>query len=176
MKQRLFVDHIRVFARAGDGGNGVVHFRREKFVPRGGPDGGDGGKGGDVILEVKENTDNLTPFLYKSRLLAQSGELNAGGVRVSPIEVETALNAHPQITECAAAEVRVKADTTLIAAFYVADTELDRQDLDHFASQRLARYKAPRIYHRIDALPKGANGKILRKQLRDSYEDTHGQA
>ena len=56
----------------------MVHFRREKFVPRGGPDGGDGGKGGDVILEVAENTDNLTPFLYKSRLLAQSGEHGAG--------------------------------------------------------------------------------------------------
>ncbi len=102
--------------------------------------------------------------------------MNAGGVRVSPIEVETALNAHPQITECAAAEVRVKADTTLIAAFYVSNEDLDPQDLDHFASNRLARYKAPRIYHRIDALPKGANGKILRRQLRDTYEDTHGQA
>jgi len=69
----VFVDHIRIFARAGDGGNGVPHFRREKFEPRGGPDGGDGGRGGDVVLEVHENTDNLRDFFYKSRLLATSG-------------------------------------------------------------------------------------------------------
>ena len=101
--------------------------------------------------------------------------MNAGGVRVSPIEVETVLNAHPRIAECAAAEVRVKADTTLIAAFYVADADLDPAELDRFASQRLARYKAPRIYTRIDALPKGANGKILRRKLRETHEAEHGQ-
>ncbi|MDJ0827049.1 MAG: class I adenylate-forming enzyme family protein [Rhodobacter sp.] len=101
--------------------------------------------------------------------------INAGGIRVSPIEVETALNAHPEIHECAAAEVAVKADTTVIAAFYVADSDLDPQALDRFAAQSLARYKNPRIYHRIDALPKGANGKILRRVLRETYEETHGQ-
>ncbi|MBN77433.1 MAG: GTPase ObgE, partial [Verrucomicrobiaceae bacterium] len=46
MKKRQFVDHVRVLARAGDGGNGIVHFRREKYIPKGGPDGGDGGDGG----------------------------------------------------------------------------------------------------------------------------------
>lgn len=101
--------------------------------------------------------------------------MNAGGVRVSPIEVETALNAHAGIAECAAVEVTVKADTTVIAAFYVADTDLDPQDLDRFASARLARYKMPRIYHRTEALPKGANGKLLRRVLRETYEATHGQ-
>ena len=102
--------------------------------------------------------------------------MNAGGVRVSPIEVETALNAHPQIAECAAAEITVKADTTVIAAFYVADAGLDPADLDQFASRTLARYKMPRIYKRIAALPKGANGKILRRQLRETYEADHDQA
>lgn len=101
--------------------------------------------------------------------------MNAGGVRVSPIEVEAALNAHPDIAECAAVEVAVKADTTVIAAFYVADTDLNPHDLDHFASGRLARYKMPRIYHRTDALPKGANGKLLRRVLRETYEASHGQ-
>ncbi|MDJ0630360.1 MAG: class I adenylate-forming enzyme family protein [Rhodobacter sp.] len=101
--------------------------------------------------------------------------MNAGGVRVSPIEVEIALTAHPDIEECAAAEVTVKADTTVIAAFYVAETDLDPHELDHFAATRLARYKAPRIYRRVPALPKGANGKLLRRKLRDSYEATHGQ-
>ena len=55
----MFVDRIKIFAKAGDGGRGAVSFRREKFVPRGGPDGGDGGKGGDVILRADEHTDNL---------------------------------------------------------------------------------------------------------------------
>lgn len=67
----MFVDRIRIFARAGNGGNGVVSFRREKFVPRGGPDGGDGGRGGDVILEVDPHTDNLRSFFYDPKLLAE---------------------------------------------------------------------------------------------------------
>ena len=102
--------------------------------------------------------------------------MNAGGVRVSPIEVETALNAHPQITECAAAEVRIKADTTVIAAFYVADADLDPADLDQYAARSLARYKMPRLYKRVNALPKGANGKMLRKALRETYEADHDKA
>ena len=73
MKPRAFVDHIKVYARAGKGGNGSAHFRRGKFAPKGGPDGGDGGKGGDVILEVAENTDNLTAFLFNSKLIAEDG-------------------------------------------------------------------------------------------------------
>ncbi|MCP4848172.1 MAG: GTPase ObgE [Verrucomicrobiaceae bacterium] len=78
LKKRQFVDHIRVFARAGDGGNGVVHFRREKYVPKGGPDGGDGGDGGDVILKAAMDTDNLTDLFYRSRLIAPHGEHGAG--------------------------------------------------------------------------------------------------
>ena len=69
----MFVDHIRVFAKAGDGGNGVVSFRREKFVPRGGPDGGDGGDGGIVILKVDQHTDNLRSFAYDPKLFAGHG-------------------------------------------------------------------------------------------------------
>ncbi len=101
--------------------------------------------------------------------------MNAGGYRVSPIEVETALNAYPQIAECAAAEVTVKADTTVIALFYVATQPLDAGDLDRFAARSLARYKMPRIYHPVDVLPKGANGKLLRRRLRETYEADHGQ-
>ena len=78
LKKRQFVDHIRVFARAGDGGNGVVHFRREKYVPKGGPDGGDGGNGGDVVLEAATDTDNLTHLFFQSRLTAEDGG-NGGG-------------------------------------------------------------------------------------------------
>jgi GTP-binding protein len=78
LKKRQFVDHIRIYARAGDGGNGVVHFRREKYVPKGGPDGGDGGGGGDVVLEAATDTDNLTHLFFKSRLIAENGG-NGGG-------------------------------------------------------------------------------------------------
>ena len=78
LKKRQFVDHIRVYAAAGDGGNGVVHFRREKYVPKGGPDGGDGGDGGDVILVAATDTDNLTHLFFKSRLIAENGDHGGG--------------------------------------------------------------------------------------------------
>ena len=78
MKEALFVDHIKIYARAGRGGNGSAHFRRAKYVPKGGPDGGDGGNGGDVILEVAENTDYLRQFFYNPNLLAEDGQ---GGSR-----------------------------------------------------------------------------------------------
>ena len=100
--------------------------------------------------------------------------MNAGGVRVSPIEVETALNSHPAILESAAAEVTVKADTTVIAAFYVARGPVEIGELERFAAERLARYKCPRLYARVEALPKGPNGKLLRRRLREGYEKTKG--
>ena len=70
----MFVDHIQIHAKAGHGGRGTVSFRREKFVPRGGPDGGDGGRGGNVILRPDANVDNLVEFHYQSNLKAKSGE------------------------------------------------------------------------------------------------------
>ncbi|HEV8184790.1 MAG TPA: GTPase ObgE [Chthoniobacterales bacterium] len=69
----MFVDRIKVFAHAGDGGRGCVSFRREKFVPRGGPDGGDGGKGGDIILRADVHTDNLANLFYEPIIKAKSG-------------------------------------------------------------------------------------------------------
>jgi len=96
--------------------------------------------------------------------------MNAGGVRVSPIEVERALAEHPKIAEVAAAEVAVKADTTVIAAFYVAEADLDADALAAFAADRLARYKCPRIFRRVAALPRGANGKLQRRALRQDFE------
>jgi GTPase len=74
----MFVDRIKVHAKAGDGGNGCVSFRREKFVPKGGPDGGDGGKGGDIILETDIHTDNLVDFYYRPLLRAKSGQGGMG--------------------------------------------------------------------------------------------------
>ncbi|MFL6569944.1 MAG: GTPase ObgE [Chthoniobacterales bacterium] len=69
----MFVDRIRVFAQAGSGGRGCVSFRREKFVPKGGPDGGDGGKGGNIILRADVHTDNLANLFYEPIIKSKSG-------------------------------------------------------------------------------------------------------
>jgi GTP-binding protein len=69
----MFVDRIKVFAQAGNGGRGCVSFRREKFVPKGGPDGGDGGRGGDAILRADSHVDNLTNLFYEPIIKAKSG-------------------------------------------------------------------------------------------------------
>ena len=74
----MFVDHIQIHAQAGNGGRGCVSFRREKFVPRGGPDGGDGGRGGSIVLRPDPNVDNLVQFHFQSNLRAKTGE-NGGG-------------------------------------------------------------------------------------------------
>ncbi len=74
----MFVDRIKVVAKAGDGGRGCVSFRREKFVPRGGPDGGDGGQGGDVILRADEHTDNLASLFYEPLIRAKNGTHGMG--------------------------------------------------------------------------------------------------
>ena len=69
----MFVDRIKVFAQAGSGGRGSVSFRREKFVPKGGPDGGDGGRGGEVILRADRHVDNLSDLFYEPIIKAKNG-------------------------------------------------------------------------------------------------------
>jgi GTP-binding protein len=78
----MFVDHIQIHATAGKGGRGAVSFRREKFVPRGGPDGGDGGRGGSIVLRPDPNVDNLVQFHFQSNLRAKNGE-NGGSKNCS---------------------------------------------------------------------------------------------
>jgi GTPase len=73
-----FIDEARVYVHAGKGGDGAVAFLREKFRPFGGPAGGDGGRGGDVILEVDEGLSTLLDFKYKPRLIARDGEPGRG--------------------------------------------------------------------------------------------------
>jgi acyl-coenzyme A synthetase/AMP-(fatty) acid ligase len=102
--------------------------------------------------------------------------MTAGGYRVSPIEVETALAAHPGIEEAAAVDLRVRADTSVIAAFYTGPAPLPEAELAAFASRRLARYKCPRLFIHRAALPRGANNKLLRRELRQEWETDHGQA
>lgn len=69
----MFIDQVEIYVRSGKGGDGSMHFRREKFVPRGGPDGGDGGKGGDVIFEVLPTLNTLSAFRHNARFLAETG-------------------------------------------------------------------------------------------------------
>ncbi len=70
----MFVDNIKIYVKAGDGGNGAVSFHREKYVSAGGPDGGDGGKGGSVIFRVDEGANTLLAFRYKRKFVAENGE------------------------------------------------------------------------------------------------------
>ncbi|MDI3518668.1 MAG: GTPase [Caldanaerobacter sp.] len=70
----VFIDTARIYIKAGDGGNGFISFRREKYVPYGGPDGGDGGKGGDVIFIADPNLSTLLDFKYKRKYIAENGE------------------------------------------------------------------------------------------------------
>ena len=70
----MFVDKAKIFVKAGNGGNGSVSFRREKYVPAGGPDGGDGGRGGSIIIEADGALRTLMDFKYKTKYSAPSGE------------------------------------------------------------------------------------------------------
>mgnify|MGYP005750853349 FL=1 len=70
----MFVDQVKIYVKGGDGGNGMVAFRREKYVPKGGPAGGDGGKGADVVLQVEEGLRTLMDFRYKRHFKANRGE------------------------------------------------------------------------------------------------------
>src|SRR5207247_10278536 len=70
----MFYDHTKIFVKAGDGGNGSRHFRREKFAPLGGPDGCDGGRGGSVYLEATTNLNTLIDYRYRHQFKAGAGE------------------------------------------------------------------------------------------------------
>ena len=74
----MFVDKARISVRAGDGGNGAVSFRREKYVAAGGPDGGDGGRGGNVVFQVDEHLSTLLDFQYRKRYTAENGQAGGG--------------------------------------------------------------------------------------------------
>ena len=71
--ERMFIDRAKIMIKAGNGGNGMSSFRREKYVPQGGPAGGDGGRGGHVIFRADENINTLIDFRQKRKFVAQNG-------------------------------------------------------------------------------------------------------
>ncbi len=75
----MFIDKIKIYVKAGDGGNGCVSFRREKYVAKGGPDGGDGGRGGNIVFRIDEGSNTLLAFRYKRKFIASPGGDGAGG-------------------------------------------------------------------------------------------------
>lgn len=74
----MFVDTAKIFLKAGDGGNGAVSFHREKYVAAGGPDGGDGGRGGNIVFVADRNLNTLMDFRYKRKFIAQNGQNGRG--------------------------------------------------------------------------------------------------
>lgn len=96
--------------------------------------------------------------------------MNAGGFRVSPLEVERALSDHPDILEIACTEVTVRDGVSVIAAFYTAQHPIEDSALTAYAAERLARYKQPRLYQHMESLPRGANGKLSRRALGAQFE------
>jgi GTP-binding protein len=90
-----FLDQAKVYVRSGDGGPGSVSFRREKFIEFGGPDGGDGGKGGDVVVECVANLNTLIDFRYQQHFKAKNGEHGMGNNRHGRDGADVVLNVPP---------------------------------------------------------------------------------
>ena len=74
----MFIDYVKIYIKAGDGGNGCVSFRREKYVAKGGPDGGDGGRGGNIVFVADQGKDTLLDFRYRRKYVAENGADGAG--------------------------------------------------------------------------------------------------
>src|SRR5436189_4057309 len=88
----MFVDRVVIFVKGGDGGRGICSFRREKYVPRGGPDGGDGGDGGSVIVRAVAGADSLAPIVHQKHWRAQGGgpggTANCSGRKAEDLVIE----------------------------------------------------------------------------------------
>ncbi len=93
----MFVDNVKIYVKAGDGGNGAVSFRREKYVSHGGPDGGDGGHGGNIVFRVDQGSNTLLAFKYKHKFIAQNGQ-NGKGAKFHGATAEDLIILVPQGT------------------------------------------------------------------------------
>jgi GTP-binding protein len=150
----MFVDHIKVQAFAGRGGHGCVSFRREAFVPKGGPDGGDGGRGASIILRADVHVDNLTMFFYEPLLKAQHGQQGMGKQcsgksaedRVYNVPVGTLvyrMPAPPPVGELEAS-VRYGTDSTFVdLERSPEDEEKEVQDIENLELELVVDLKEP---------------------------------
>ena len=116
-----FLDEAHISVRAGSGGDGVSHFRREKYVPRGGPDGGDGGRGGDVILRARSNLHALTAFRHKRHFNASDGRPGEGQRRHGSdgagliVDVPCGTVAYDVLTGAVIADLVTEDETAMLA-------------------------------------------------------------
>ncbi|CUH97461.1 GTPase obg [Propionispora sp. 2/2-37] len=117
----MFIDRAKITLKAGDGGNGMSSFRREKFVPKGGPSGGDGGRGGDVIFVVDSNVNTLIDFRYKRKFVAENGvhgqTKNMHGRNAEPllIKVPPGTLVKDELTEEIIADLTIEGQQAVIA-------------------------------------------------------------
>ena len=130
----LFVDVVNITVKAGDGGNGCVSFHREKFVQAGGPDGGDGGRGGDVIFSATERMHTLMDFRYHRKFMAGNGEDGSGRRRSGKSGANVVIEVPPGTV------VRDKASGKILLDLYAAGVEktLVRGGRGGFGNQHFA--------------------------------------
>jgi GTP-binding protein len=105
----MFVDYVKIHLKAGDGGDGCVSFRREKFVPRGGPDGGDGGRGGHIYLQVDPDMTTLLDLRSRAQYLTKRGE-HGGGNQCTGRDAEDLVIKVPQGTTVSTEDGEVLVD------------------------------------------------------------------
>ena len=143
----MFVDKARITIKAGNGGTGAVSFHREKYVNAGGPDGGDGGKGGDVVFVVDDNMSTLVDFRYKRKFAAENGQ-NGGSNRCSGRSAEDLIIKVPRGTLLRDSETgRLLADISGDRPYVIANGGRGGAGNQHFATatRQIPRFAKPGI-------------------------------
>ena len=139
----MFYDRAKIYVKAGDGGNGAVSFRREKYVPRGGPDGGDGGRGGNVYLRVDPHLNTLIAFKYQQHFRAGRGQHGTGAKRTGAQGGDVTIDVPPGTVVIDDASGEVIADLTEPGELFLAARGgQGGKGNQHFAT---ATHQAPRL-------------------------------
>ena len=136
----MFVDQAKIYIKAGDGGDGAVSFHREKYVAAGGPDGGDGGKGGDIVFVVDDNISNLIDFRYKRKYVAEKGQNGATEENLAETAQAPEKTLEEQFREeiCPTCTVKAEADETRLRALAEMENFKKRIQRDHDEYMRYA--------------------------------------
>ncbi|MBQ4574128.1 MAG: GTPase ObgE [Clostridia bacterium] len=130
----MLVDNVRVYLKAGDGGNGCVSFRREKYVSHGGPDGGDGGNGGDIVLTIDEGANTLLAYKYRHKFIAANGGDGMAGKCHGATADELILPVPPGTVVKEAASGKVICDMSNIDRFVICKGGRGGWGNRHFAT------------------------------------------